>query len=163
MVVVRYLTSEGMEQSEMNFEETEHREIGYLRSPASHLITLICKNDVDVKANEALLLEVKEVEIPDNHIITVLDRYRHSFGFILAVGEEGKPAKIEQVKKITHVVFYPILNGRINTGELVGVVVATMIKKGRKEVIAEKLREVDKAISIDPDVFVKSDWPYLWR
>jgi|GEM_PF-3522077 hypothetical protein len=24
------------------------------------------------------------------------------------------------------------------------------------------LRKIDKAISIDPEVFIKSDWPYLW-
>ncbi len=24
------------------------------------------------------------------------------------------------------------------------------------------MKKVDRAISIDPEVFVKSDWPYLW-
>jgi hypothetical protein len=35
--------------------------------------------------------------------------------------------------------------------------------RGYVERIIRILKRIDKAISIDPDVFVKSDWPYLWK
>jgi len=31
------------------------------------------------------------------------------------------------------------------------------------KMIMRILKKIDNVISIDPEVFIKSDWPYLWK
>jgi hypothetical protein len=157
-VNITYFTSPGEVESETVVAD----ESGYILSPASYFVNIVSEQDVYVKANEVKLIEIREIQIPENQRLTLLDRYRHALGVLVAVAGKGKPAKVESLEKVTHAVFLPLSDGKICRGELLGVGVLTAIKKEKKEVIVEKLQEFDKAISIDPEVFIKSDWPYLW-
>ncbi|AGK60425.1 hypothetical protein Asulf_00398 [Archaeoglobus sulfaticallidus PM70-1] len=40
---------------------------------------------------------------------------------------------------------------------------AVVSREGYLSKVIRLLKKIDQAISIDPEVFVKSDWPYLWK
>ncbi|AGK60426.1 hypothetical protein Asulf_00399 [Archaeoglobus sulfaticallidus PM70-1] len=149
--------------SEVVYEKANVEEAGYFLGPVAYFVNIVADEDVEVKANRVKVIKVQEFKISGNERLTLLDRYRHALGTLVAVVEDGKPERIDVPSRVKYVVFYPIADGKILKGSLIGVGVVTTVKKEAKEAIVEKLREVDKAISIDPEVFVKSDWPYLWK
>ena len=143
-------------------EEVDVEEYGYFLGPGAYFEPFICDEDTEVDVNSVRIIKVREVEIPENGILTLLDRFRHALCFLIAVVEEGKFERIESPRKINHVVFLPLESGKIKKGELLGVGCVRIVVEKPKPVLLEKLQEFDRAVSIDPEVFIKSDWPYLW-
>ncbi|RLI84446.1 hypothetical protein DRP07_01120 [Archaeoglobales archaeon] len=144
-------------------EEIEVGEYGYFIGPGAYFEPIICDEDVEVEANSVKIVKIREIHIPGNGILSLLDRFRHALGFLIAVVEEGKFKRLESPQKISHVVFLPVENGSIRRGELLGVGCVRIMVEKPKSVLVEKLQEFDRTVSIDPEVFIKSDWPYLWK
>jgi|GEM_PF-1084904 hypothetical protein len=151
-----------LSEIEYNSEEVDIEGAGYFLGPAAYFEPVICDEDVDVVANKAVLIKIKEIQVPEDSILTLLGRFRHAAGLLLALGHSGKFERVEHAGKVNYAVFLPLVNGKILEGQLLGVgVIRKAIEKPRS-VVVEKLKELDDVISIDPEVFVKSDWPYLW-
>ncbi|MCD6494345.1 MAG: DUF22 domain-containing protein [Archaeoglobaceae archaeon] len=136
---------------------------GYFLGPAAYWELLIADEDVEIEEGKPVKIKVKEIEFPEETVITLLGRFRHALGFVISLVHYGKPERVEIIEKVEDVVFLPLKSGKINKGELLGVVIVNKVVVKPRSVIIEKLSELDRAISIDPDVFVKSDWPYLWK
>lgn len=136
---------------------------GYFLGPAAYWELLIADEDAEIKEGKPIKIKVREVEFPKETVITLLGRFRHALGFVISLIPYGKPERVEIIEKVEDVVFLPLKDGKIKKGELLGVVVVNRVIVKPKSVVIEKLSELDKAISIDPEVFVKSDWPYLWK
>ncbi len=97
------------------------KELGYTRSNIGVWELLIADEDVKVKAGEVVRIKIRDVTLPPNTIVVPLYIMRNAYGTVLDVIQLGKPSRIEDEKRINQVVFLPIEDGKIERGDLIGV------------------------------------------
>lgn len=83
--------------------------------------SLISNEDKEVKKGQTVLLEVTPVNIPPNYLIIIGGYARHPLGNVITVMEDI-PKFIEKPRKITKVAFHAWDDGKVEKGEVVGVV-----------------------------------------
>ncbi|WP_202318506.1 DUF22 domain-containing protein [Archaeoglobus neptunius] len=113
-------------------ERRKLREYWYRRWNVAEWYPLIAREDVDVVRGKSVLIRVENVELPENTIPVPLSVMRHALGTVVDVAHAGKPRKVEERKLITHALFVPAFNGRIEKGDLVGVLNAYYISTGER-------------------------------
>lgn len=82
---------------------------------------LIAAEDVEVEANRAVVIKIREVRIPADVIVLPCYFMRHALGYIPSLASIGRPYKIEEKRTIKEVFFHPIADGKIRKGELLAV------------------------------------------
>ncbi len=113
-------------------ERLKLREYWYRRWNVAEWYPLIAKEGIDVKKGEPVFLRVENVELPENTIPVPLSIMRHALGTVIDVAHAGKPRMVEERKLITHAIFIPAFNGRVDEGDLVGVLNAYYISTGER-------------------------------
>jgi hypothetical protein len=113
-------------------ERLKLREYWYRRWNVAEWYPLIAKESLDVKKGEPVLLRVENVELPENTIPVPLSIMRHALGTVIDVAHAGKPRMVEERKLITHALFIPAFNGKVDEGDLVGVLNAYYISTGER-------------------------------
>jgi|GEM_PF-3413357 hypothetical protein len=83
--------------------------------------SLISAENKEVKKSQTILLEVNPVDVPPYGLIIVGGYARHPLGNVITVLED-KPRLIEQPRKITKAAFHAWEDGKVEKGEVVGVV-----------------------------------------
>ncbi len=118
---------------------------GYRLTNIAEWRMLVAAENTEVKAFEPAVIEIEKVVVPKNTIVSPLSIMRHALGTVIDVFQPGEPKKVEDEKIITHVVFLPVISGRVEKGELVGVIniryVKTSALKRLKEAIVKELEE----------------------
>lgn len=123
-------------------KEIKSKEFGYVKSDIGLWELLIADEDVKVKAGEAVRINIKEIRLPPNTVITPLYIIRNAYGTVLDVVQLGKPSRVEEEKRINQVIFLPIENGKIEKGDLIGVINVYYVGvKDLKSVLPEKSTE----------------------
>ncbi|MET1124303.1 MAG: DUF22 domain-containing protein [Archaeoglobaceae archaeon] len=82
---------------------------------------LIAEQRVSFEAGKPVVVNVKPVEVPANSIVTLLSVSRHAYGTVIDVTSDVPIWRFEDGGKIRKAVFYPIMDGEIRRGELIGV------------------------------------------
>ncbi len=103
-------------------EEIETKVFGYTRSHIGVWELLVADESVKVKKGEVTRIRIKEVHLPQNTVVAPLPFMRNAYGSVLDVIQLGKPSRVEDEKTIHQVVFLPIEDGRIEEGDLLGVI-----------------------------------------
>ena len=103
----------------------------YRIAPLTQWKTLVADESVRLLKNQPIIVKIKDVEIPKDTIVSPLSIMRHAYGVIIDVIGEGIPKKVEEEKRITHAVFLPIQDGKIEEGDLIGVLKVHFVKVGR--------------------------------
>lgn len=103
--------------------------VRYRIAPFVQWKVLISENDMKVTRGKPTILKIREVEIPENTILAPLSIMRHALGATVDVIEKGI-SRVEQEKRITHVIFLPVEDGIVEKGDIVGVLKVYFVKTG---------------------------------
>jgi hypothetical protein len=95
---------------------------GYTRSHIGEWRAIVASESVAVRAGEVVRVKIKEIDLPANTVVVPLNVTRNSLGSVIDVVQLGMPSKVEEEKKIHQAVFLPIEDGRIEEGDLLGVI-----------------------------------------
>jgi len=101
----------------------EGYEVSYETSNPIHKIisTIFADEDAAVSRGETIDIKIVPLEIPKN-CLCFLDGYiRHPVGNVIML-EEDPQKKIESDRTATHAIFHAIGDGRIEKGDVIGVV-----------------------------------------
>ncbi len=103
---------------------------------------LIADKDVEVEKNKVAIVKIRKINLPPKSTVAPLSIMRHALGTVIDVISDI-PKKIEETKEISHAYFFPIEDGTIEKGDLIGVIKVYPINVG----------EVDKEEFIEtPDI-----------
>ncbi|MBO8180893.1 MAG: DUF22 domain-containing protein [Archaeoglobus sp.] len=116
--------------------------LGYTRSHIGVWETLIADEDVTVKKGDIVRIKIREINLPPGTVVVPLSIMRNAYGTVLDVVELGVPKKVEEEKRIHQAVFLAIEDGKIEKGDLIGVINVYYVGLGEVEsVIQEKSPE----------------------
>ncbi len=82
---------------------------------------LIAAQEVEITKGRITIVKVRPIRLPPKTAVSPLSIMRHALGSVVDVYCE-KLSKIEEEKKITNTAFLPVRNGKIEEGDLIGVV-----------------------------------------
>ena len=103
---------------------------------------LIADEDVEVEKNKIAVVKIRRINLPPKSTVAPLSIMRHALGTVIDVISDV-PKKIEETKEVSHAYFFPIEDGRIEKGDLIGVIKVYPINVG----------EIDKERFIEtPDI-----------
>ncbi len=103
----------------------------YRIAPLTQWKTLVADESVRLLKNQPVIVKIKDVEIPKDTIVSPLSIMRHAYGVVIDVISKDFLKRVEEEKKITHAVFLPIQDGKIEKGDLIGVLKVHFVKVGR--------------------------------
>ena len=145
-------------------EEINVAPYGHEGTPNGMWEILIADENKDVKKGEVTLIRVKDVILNPKTVVSPLFVMRHGLGATIDVYGMGKPRKIEDSQKITHALFFPIFDGVVKKGEMVGVLKIHSVEVKTGEKLVETLKKLASTLSLNMDKVVEHpDWPFLWR
>lgn len=101
---------------------TEAFRYGYSVGPKGEWQMLIANETKEVHANKIVEIRIEDVEVPERAIVLPCFIARHALGFVPSLISVGKPKRVEQRRIFNQALFYPIADGTIHKGELIGVV-----------------------------------------
>ncbi len=97
--------------------------VAYRTAPYAYWKLLIAGENVDVERGRVAFVKLKRVNLPGNTIVSPLASMRHALGVVLDVYESYPPrTRVEDRKTIEFAAFLPVESGRIENGDLIGVV-----------------------------------------
>nr|WP_202320281.1 DUF22 domain-containing protein [Archaeoglobus neptunius] len=103
-------------------EEAKVEALGYIRSHIGVWEVLVADEDIAVRKGDIVRVKIREVELPPSTVVVPLSVMRNAYGTVLDVVELGRPKKVEEVKRIQQAIFLAVEDGRIEKGDLIGVI-----------------------------------------
>ena len=122
---------------EISIKKVSIQSYGYQLSNFAEWKILTAAKDVDVEANKVAIVDVEELKIPKNTVISPLSIMRHALGIVVDVFQPGEPKRVEDEKVIRSAVFLPIKDGTIKKGQLIGVINVRYVKISAIKKISE--------------------------
>ncbi|WP_290596603.1 MULTISPECIES: DUF22 domain-containing protein [unclassified Archaeoglobus] len=96
--------------------------LGYTRSHIGVWETLIADEDVTVRKGDIVRIKIREINLPPSTVVVPLSIMRNAYGTVLDVIELGEPKRVEDEKRIQQAIFLAIEDGKIEKGDLIGVI-----------------------------------------
>ena len=129
---------------------------GYKRKDVARWEVVVADEDLKVKKGEPVIVKVKPIEIPNNTIVYPLSTLRHAYGALVDIYTE-KPWKVEEGHRVEYAIYYPIVDGEIRRGDLLGVLNLYQLEIALLDRIKGWL---DNWVMETGKVFDYSDWPF---
>jgi hypothetical protein len=104
----------------------------YRRWHTAEWYPVIADESTEVTAGKSMIMKIKPVEIPANTIPVSLYIMRNAFGSVLDLVLEGRPKKIEESRTISKAIFIPVFDGRIERGDILGILNVYHISIGER-------------------------------
>jgi len=82
----------------------------------------VAAEDKEVKAQMMVPIDIKPVDIPAKAIVLPCFFMRHALGIVTSLASLGRPLRVEDERRISQVLFYPIQDGLIRKDELLAVI-----------------------------------------
>lgn len=150
-------------------EKFKTKVFGYTRSHIGVWELLIADENAKVKKGEVTRIRIKEVKLPPNTVVVPLAIMRNAYGSVLDVVQLGKPSRVEEEKVLHQAIFLPIEDGKIEEGDLIGVInvyyvgvdeVKTMVSEKKSVKVNMVYRSgsgiVRKEVTIEPFGYKRS-------
>jgi len=137
---------------------------GHEGTPKGMWELLIADENKKIRKGEFTLVKVREITLNPKTVVSPLFIMRHGLGAVVDVYGIGKPKRIEDPQKITHALFFPIFDGVIKRGEMIGVLKVHSVEVKTSEKLVETLKKIADGLSLKLDKVVEHpEWPFLWR
>jgi len=94
---------------------------GYALSNKGKWEMLISAKDVEVNKGRVTTISIQDIEIDKNTVAIPCAFCHHALGVVLKIWHEGV-ALVETKRNISHVIFLPIQDGKIEKGDLLAVI-----------------------------------------
>jgi hypothetical protein len=120
--MVRIITR--LDEVKKEYTELEELALGDFKvgTIIGKLRAIIAARDVEIKANEARSIKIKQIKIPANHITFLAAYASNRYGHTVAVGEEI-PLPMALEKTVDHAFFIAGFDGSIKKDDLLGVLI----------------------------------------
>jgi hypothetical protein len=92
---------------------------------------IFADKDVPISAGKTALIPIVPFEIPKNFLSFLGGYARHPLGNTLSLVEEH-PKRLDEARTIRKAAFHAWANGRVEKGDVIGVVVMTFMGQRRK-------------------------------
>jgi len=96
-------------------------------STIGKLRAIIAAENVEIKANEARSIKIRQIKIPANYIIFLAAYASNRSGHVVAVGEEV-PLPMCLEKTVDHAFFLTSIDGYMKKDDLLGVLILLPVK-----------------------------------
>ncbi len=103
-------------------EKFRTKVFGYTRSHIGFWELLVADEDVRVKKGDIIRVKIRDVVLPPNTVVVPLSIMRNAYGTVLDVVQLGKPARVEDEKRLHQAIFLAIDDGKIESGDVIGVI-----------------------------------------
>lgn len=125
--MVRIITR--LDEVKKEYTELEELALGDFKvgTIIGKLRAIIAAEDVEVKANEAKSIKIKQIKIPANNITFLAAYASNRYGHVVAVGEEI-PLPMGLEKTVDHAFFLAGLECHIKKDDLLGVLILLPVK-----------------------------------
>lgn len=110
------------EDGNVKSETVEVEDLVYRRVHVALWEPVVSDEDVELRAGEVVKVRVKEIEIPANTVVVPIGFAMNAYGSLVDVVEAGRPSRVEEEKRITHAIFLPFEDGKVEKGDLLGVI-----------------------------------------
>lgn len=92
----------------------------YRRVHIALLEPVIADESVIVRKNELVKIKIKCLTLLPNTVVTPTGFMGNAYGSLVDVIQKGKPKKVEEERKLSHAIFLPIEDGKIEQGDMLG-------------------------------------------
>ncbi|MCS7131028.1 MAG: DUF22 domain-containing protein, partial [Archaeoglobaceae archaeon] len=92
----------------------------YRRVHIALLEPVIADESLNIRKNELLKVKIKCITLPPNTVVTPTGFMGNAYGSLIDVIQKGRPKKVEEERKISHAIFLPVEDGRIEQGDMLG-------------------------------------------
>jgi len=153
----------GVEKLESIPVELESREVnlvyrsggGVIRKTA---VVELADETREVKYGEPCLVRIKKIMVPQNTIVYPMSIVRHAYGAFVDLYSDIPLQRVEEERVANMAVFYPIADGMIKSGEIIGIVNLYSVEVGSPTKVKQWL---DNWLDEMGEAFAESDWP-MW-
>ncbi len=104
----------------------------YKRWNIAEVYPVISEEEKEVRKGKVEIIRIKNFEIPENTIPVPKAGMIHALGSVLDIMHYGRPKMIEERKWITHAIFLPLFDGKIEKGDLIGVLNVYYVSAGER-------------------------------
>lgn len=105
----------------------------------------------NVRRNEVVKLRIRCILLPNNTVVAPTGFTANAYGTLVDVIQHGKPNRVEEERKLSHEIFLPVEDGKIEQGDMLGAVAVYFID-------FEDLREVLKGEEKSFTTVHRSGW-----
>ncbi|MFN3383621.1 MAG: DUF22 domain-containing protein [Archaeoglobaceae archaeon] len=110
------------ENGDVHTQKVEVGDLSYGRTHVALWEPIVAEEEVQLKAGEVTRIKIREINVPPNTIVVPIGFTLNAYGSLVDVAEIGKPSRVEESKKITHAIFLPIEDGKVEKGDLLGAI-----------------------------------------
>lgn len=148
---------------EIERQRIRTRFFGYFRSHIAEWEPVIADESIEIEAGEVVRVKIKKINLQPNTVVTPLHIMRNALGSVVDVIQIGKPSKVEEKKTIDESIFVARRSGRIEKGDLLGILNVYYVALGdfiprlqpKAEMFADRVTEsgervVRKGVRIRP-------------
>lgn len=108
------------ENGELKRKKIKTRFFGYFKSYIGEWEPIVSAENIEVKRGEVRRIKIREIHLQPNTVVTPLHIMRNAFGSTIEV-VQCKPSKVEEEKLLTEAIFLATKTGKIEKGDLLGV------------------------------------------
>jgi hypothetical protein len=149
-------------------EKVEVEDISYGKTHIATWEPVISEEELKVHPGEVRRIRIREIRLPPNTVVVPIGFMMNAYGSLVDVIEVGKPSRAEKEKMITEAIFLAVEDGKIEKGDMLGVLCVYYIGlEDFKPLIAGEKKEfamvyrsgggvIRKAMKMDPFGFRRS-------
>ena len=152
-VNIVYKSGGGVIRKKVNIEP-----FGYKRAATASWEVLIADERKEVRYGEPCIVKIKKIRIPRNTIVYPMCIMRHAYGAFVDIYSNTPLQKVEEERYANKAIFYPIADGEVTEGGIIGIVNLYSIDVGSLGKVKQWL---DSWLDEMGEAFVESDWP-MW-
>ncbi|MBO8180051.1 MAG: DUF22 domain-containing protein [Archaeoglobus sp.] len=113
-------------------ERRKLKEYWYRRWHIGEWYPVIARENVEVRKGEVTKVRIENLELPENTIPVPMAIMTHALGTVIDIAHMGRPRAVEERKLITHALFTPAFDGKIERGDLIGILNVYYISAGER-------------------------------
>ncbi|MDI9611123.1 MAG: DUF22 domain-containing protein [Archaeoglobales archaeon] len=92
----------------------------YRRVHIALLEPVIADESISIRKNEVTKVKIQCITLPPNTVVTPTGFMGNAYGSVMDVIQSGKPKRIEEERKLSHAIFLPVEDGKIEQGDMLG-------------------------------------------
>jgi len=131
---------------------------GYKRAANASWEVLVADERKEVRYGEPCFIKIKKVKIPRNTMIYPMSIMRHAYGAFIDLYSDIPPRKVEEERYAKKALFYPIADGEVREGEIIGIINLYSVEVGTLGKVKQWL---DCWLDEMGEALAESDWP-MW-
>ncbi len=154
-----------LENGKISREEVELEPYGHYEGTSKgKWAIVVSEENKEVKKGMVDSIKIRDMVLEPGTVVSPLCGMIYALGVMLDVYGPGKPQKVEKQQKISHALFFPVFDGKVKEGEIIGVLRIHSVEVSSVDKITGLLERLVGKLSMSAGQFTESsEWPHLWH